>query len=109
MLNIGDKVAFFNLDETWDYVNDWKSYVEDDVSYYEIVEILNDDDTIIVKNLSQDRKIPVDINEYLIHTKQSLTEHFQSTNNKHVAICNKVKQLYRKHNNSDSSFKFQGV
>ena len=32
MWNIGDKVAFFNVDETWDYVNDWKRYVEDDVN-----------------------------------------------------------------------------
>ena len=45
MWNIGDKVAFFNLDETWDYVSDWKRYVEDDVSYYEIIDKL-DENTI---------------------------------------------------------------
>ena len=109
MWNIGDKVAFFNVDETWDYVSDWKRYVEDDVSYYEIIDKLNED-TIIVQNLSQGRKIPVVIDEYLIHTKQSLTEHFQSTNKQHAAICLKIKQLYRKHNNNHGSvFQFSGV
>ena len=109
MWNIGDKVAFFNLDETWDYVSDWKRYVEDDVSYYEIINKL-DDRVIIVQNLSQGRNIPVDINDYLIHTKQSLTEHFQSTNQQYAAICNKIKQLYRKHNNNHGSlFQFKGV
>ena len=109
MWNIGDKVAFFNVDETWDYVSDWKRYVEDDVSYYEIVDKL-DNNVIIVQNLSQGRKIPVGIDEYLIHTKQSLTEHFQSTNQQYAAICNKIKQLYRKHNNNHGSlFQFKGV
>ena len=114
MWNIGDKVAFFNVDETWDYVSDWKRYVEDDVSYYEIVDKLFDEnnklDTIIVQNLSQGRHIPVGIDEYLIHTKQSLTEHFQSTNQQYAVICNKIKQLYRKHNNNHGSlFQFKGV
>ena len=109
MWNIGDKVAFFNLDETWDYVSDWKRYVEDDVSYYEIIDKL-DENTIIVQNLSQGRHIPVGIDEYLIHTKQSLTEHFQSTNQQYAAICSKIKQLYRKHNNNHGSlFQFKGV
>ena len=109
MWNIGDKVAFFSLDEDFNYIADWKRYVEDDVSYYEIIDKL-DNDVIIVQNLSQGRKIPVAIDEYLIHTKQSLTEHFQSTNNAHAAICNKIKQLYRKHNNNHGSlFQFKGV
>lgn len=110
MWKIGDKVAFFNIDETWDYVNDWKRYIEHDVSYYEIIEKL-DDDVIIVQNSSQgSRKIPVQIDEYLIHTKETLKEHFESLNNKHTAICNKIKQLYRKHNyNHGSVFQFQGI
>jgi hypothetical protein len=109
MWNIGDKVAFFNIDEDFGYVADWKRYIEDDVSYYEIIDKL-DDDTIIVQNLSQGRKIPVGIDEYLIHSKQTLKEHFESLNNKHTAICNKIKQLYRKHNNNHGSmFRFQGV
>ena len=108
MWNIGDKVAFFNLDETWDYIADWKRYIEDSVSYYEIID--KDEDIIIVQNQSQGRKIPVRIDEYLIHTKQSLTEHFQSTNQQYAAVCNKIKQLYRKHNNNHGSlFQFKGV
>ena len=65
--------------------------------------------SIIVIN-GQNRRIPVGIDEYLIHTKESLKEHFESTNNAHVAICNKIKQLYRKHNNNHgSAFQFSGV
>lgn len=113
MWNIGDKVAFFNVDETWDYVNDWKRYVEDDVTYYKVIDKLLDENnnltSIMVIN-NQGRHIPVDINEYLIHTKQSLTEHFQSTNQQYAVICSKIKQLYRKHNNHHGSlFQFKGV
>ena len=110
MWKIGDKVAFFNIDETWDYVDDWKRYIEDDVSYYEIIHIVSEGDVIVVQSHSQGRNIPVAIDEYLIHTKETLREHFESLNNKHTAICNKIKQLYRKHNyNHGSVFQFQGI
>ena len=102
MWKIGDKVAFFNIDETWDYVDDWKRYIEDDVSYYEIIHIVSEGDVIVVQSHSQGRNIPVAIDEYLIHTKESLRNHLKSllktkeANGKYAEICNKIKQLYRK-------------
>jgi len=104
--NVGDKVGFFNLHDEFEYVNDIERFI-DDSTFYEVLEIF--DEIIIVKSLSLGRDIPIDINEYQIHTKESLRDTIKSKNYKYADICKKIKQLYRKHNNSDSSFKFQGV
>ncbi len=107
MFKIGNFVSFFSLDENFDYVNDIERFI-DDSTYYEIAEII-EGDVLRVHTQTRDRLIPVIMNEYMIHTKESLREHFKSRNRSNAAICNKVIQLYRKHNHSDSSFKFQGV
>jgi len=101
MFQVGNFVSFHSLHDEFDYVNDVERFI-DDTSFYEVLEIL--DDIIMVKSLSMGRDIPVDINEYQIHTKESLRDHIKSKNHKYAAICNKIKQLYRK-----QEFKFQGV
>ncbi len=106
MFNVGNFVCFHGLNETFEWVNDVERYI-DDKEFYEIVEVITEN-TIVVLNDSQ-RKIVIDIADYQLHTKESLRQHLTSNSHKYAAICNKVKQLYRKHNNSDSSFKFQGV
>ena len=109
LYNIGDKVAFFNLDEDFSFVSDINHYLDYDVAFYLITDIL-DDETIIVQGKSEGRKIPVRLDEYMIHTKESLTETLLSLNNIHRAVCIKIKQLYRKHNNNHgSAFQFSGV
>jgi len=109
LYNVGDKVAFFNTDEDFSFVSDINHYLDYDVAFYLITDIL-DDKTIIVQGKSESRKIPVVIDEYMIHTRESLTETLLSLNNLHMAICSKIKQLYRKHNkNHGSAFQFKGV
>lgn len=106
MFNVGNFISFHSLHDEFEYVNDIERFI-DDTSFYEVLEIL--DDIVMVKSLSMGRNIPVDINEYQIHTKESLRDTIKSKNYKYADICKKVKQLYRKHNESNSSFKFQGV
>ena len=106
MFNLGDRISFHGFEETFEWVNDVERYL-DDVTTYEIKEIL-DDNTIAILNDSG-RLIQANVNEFQIHTRESLRNLLTSNKHKYAAICNKVRQLYRKHNNSDSSFKFQGV
>jgi hypothetical protein len=107
MFKIGDFVSFFSLDEEFEHVSNTEQFIKD-AAYYEIAEII-EGDVLRVHTQGRERLIPVIMDEYMIHTKESLREHLKSKNCSHAAICNKVKQLYRKHNNSNSSFKFQGV
>lgn len=115
--NVGDFVSFFDLDDEFDNIN--LNLIEDyinNLSWYEIKSVNNpNDDFITVRSLSEGRDIPVLKYEYQIHTKESLRKYlnellkYKETNKKYYDICNKIKQLYRKHNHSDSPFKFQGV
>ena len=104
--NIGDYVSFHSLSEDFEWVNDIERFI-DDTTVYLIHEII-DEDTIGVLNDSG-RLVQVSLGDYQIHTKDTLRNFLVSRNHKHAAICNKVRQLYRKHNESNSSFKFQGV
>lgn len=107
--NVGDFVSFFSLNEEFEHLNKNRidSFVED-CGWYEVKEFFGDS-VIKVSNPRTDEDILADVKDYQIFTKQQLKEHLNGLNNKHVAICNKIKQLYRKHNNSGSNFKFQGV
>jgi hypothetical protein len=101
MFKVGDKISFHGLEEDFDWVNDIERYL-DDITEYEVKEIL-DDDTIGILN-SEGRVIKAQISEYQIHTKETLRQLLISNNHKYSAICNKIRQLYRK-----QEFKFQGV
>jgi len=111
MFNVGNFVSFHSINDEFEYVNDIERFI-DDTTFYEIVDKLSDEndnlDSIVVIN-NQGMRISVEIDEYQIHTKESLRDTIKSKNYKYADICKKIKQLYRKHNNSDSSFKFQGV
>ena len=117
MFEIGTKVAFFGLEDNFDHLNlnNIENFIED-CSWYEIIGIdAPNDEFISVRSLSQSRIIPVLKSEYQIHTQESLRNHLtkllvvNEANKKYEDVCKKIKQLYRKHNNSDSHFKFQGV
>ena len=101
MFQVGEFVSFHSLTEDFDWVHDVERYV-DDITWYEIMEVI-DNKTIMVLNDS-DRKIPADIDDYQIHTKESLKQLLTSRNHQYAAICSKIRQLYRK-----QEFKFQGV
>ena len=117
MFEIGNHVAFFGLEDNFDHLNlnVIENFIED-CSWYEIIGFnVPNDDFITVRSRSQGRDIPVVKSEYQIHTKESLRNHLtqlltvNEANKKYADVCKKIKQLYRKHNNSDSHFKFQGV
>jgi hypothetical protein len=101
MFNIGDEVSFHGLEEDFDWVNDVERYI-DDVTVYKIIKVLND--KIIVVANDSNREIPANIDDYQIYTKESLRQLLMSRNHQYVAICNKIKQLYRK-----QEFQFKGI
>jgi hypothetical protein len=104
MFKVGDKVSFHSIEENFDWVHDVERYL-DDVTEYEIVEIpYETNDIIKVRSKDGSTIIPVDIDEYQIHTQESLRQLLTLRNHKYAAICNKIKQLYRK-----QEFQFQGV
>lgn len=106
MWNISNFVSFHSINDEFEYVNDIERFI-DDITFYEIVDKLSDEnnnlDSIVIIN-NQGMRISVEINEYQIHTKESLRDLLKSKNHQYAAICNKIKQLYRK-----QEFKFQGV
>jgi len=101
MFQIGDKVSFHGLEEDFDWVNDVERYL-DDLTMYEIKEI-KDDKTIGVLNDSGNL-VYADIDDYQIYTYESLRQLLTSRNHQYAAICNKVRQLYRK-----QEFQFKGI
>ena len=101
MFQVGEFVSFHSITEDFDWVHDVERYV-DDITWYKIMEVI-DNKTIMVLNDSG-RAIHADIDDYQIHTKDSLKQLLISRNHKYAAICSKVRQLYRK-----QEFKFQGV
>jgi len=104
MFKVGDKVSFHSLTENFDWVHDVERYL-DDVTEYEIVEIpYETNDIIKVRSKDGSNLIPVDIDEYQIHTQESLRQLLKSNKHQYAAICNKIRQLYRK-----QEFQFKGV
>jgi len=101
MFQVGDKVSFHGINEDFDWVHDVERYL-DDITEYEIMEVINNN-TIAVLN-SSGNLIKAGINEYQIHTKESLRQLLMSNNHKYAAICSKVRQLYHK-----QDFQFKGI
>lgn len=108
MFNIGDKVTFFSINEDFDDITMIDLFVKNR-NYYTITKF--DGTEMWVKSKEETREVQVRnvFDEYQVFTPESLTKHLQSLNHKHKAVCLKIKQLYRKHNESGSHFKFQGV
>jgi len=102
--DIGSFVSFFSVNEDFEHINlNLLEEFIDNCTWYEVVGIdVPNDDFITVRSTSQGDDIPVVIDEYLIHTKESLRNHLKSllktkeANGKYAEICNKIKQLYRK-------------
>jgi hypothetical protein len=115
MFNIGDFVTFFPHDETFEHVH------HDDVdrwvngcSWYKVIEFDGTHIRVCPEHATHEaRHIPIAnvFDEYQVFTKEELFKHLKpiTLDSKYHVICHKVKQLYRKHNQSDSSFKFKGV
>ena len=105
MFNIGDKLGFFSLNEEFNHVdtNAIEEYIAR-LSWYTLLD--KGDNWLEVKGEGTSRIIHIDNfpNEYQVFTKESLKQHLLSLNHPHVAICNKIKQLYRK-----QEFQFQGI
>lgn len=101
---VGSYVSFFSPDEEFVHLNlDLMEDFIDDCTWYEVVGIdVPNDDFITVRSRSEGRDIPVVVDEYLIHTKESLRNHLttmlktKQANGKYADICDKIKQLYRK-------------
>lgn len=108
MFNIGDNVSFFSLNEDFDDITNIDWFVENR-NYYILKEFDGTNMVVNSSRESRDLKVENVFNEYQVFTPESLKQHLQSLNHKHKAVCLKIKQLYRKHNESGSSFKFQGV
>ena len=103
MFNVGDKVSFFSLNEEFNEITNINWFVENR-NYYTITKF--DGTEMWVKSKEEAREIQV-INvfdEYQVFTPESLTKHLQSLNHAHVAVCNKIKQLY-----SRQQFQFKGI
>lgn len=109
---VGSYVSFFSPDEEFEHLNlNLMEDFIDDCSWYEIIAVdVPNDEFITVRSLSQGNDIPVLLDEYMIHTKESLRNHLTQlltvteANKKYYDICKKIKQLYRK-----QEFKFQGA
>lgn len=116
MLKVGDIVTIWDNDTNWEYEREIRSHmsIDDfikDVNYYEIMLINGEFATVrnITINRDNTHTFDVKIDEYLFFTKEDFEAELKGTVDIKLAICNKIKQLYRKHNNSDTTFKFQGV
>lgn len=101
MWNVGDLISFHSITEEFEWVHDIERFI-DDTTYYKVHEIL-DENTVAVLNDSG-RVLQVEINEYQVHSKETLRQLLTSRTHKYAAICHKIRQLYRK-----QEFKFQGV
>jgi hypothetical protein len=115
MYNVGELVAFFDLDQIVTEEielrsnNNVEDFIKQNIVWYKVVS--EDDTSITIQDRYEDGKeINVPKENYNIYTKEQLRMEWLTANNKNLAICNKIKQLYRKHNyNHGSAFQFQGV
>ena len=114
MFETGNLISFFDTDETFEHIN--LELIDDFInhcSWYQVIS--SNDEGVTVRSESGLREIDVSYEEYQMHTKESLRNHltqlltFNEANKKYADVCKKIKQLYRKHNESGSHFKFQGV
>lgn len=103
MFNVGDKVSFFSLNEEFNEITNINWYVEER-TYYTITKI--DGTTMYVKAKDETKELKVEnvFNEYQVFTADTLKAHLKSLNHAHVAVCNKIKQLY-----SRQQFQFKGI
>lgn len=103
MFNVGDKVSFFSLNEEFNEITNIEWFVENR-NYYLLKEF--DGTNMVVKSSEESRDLKVDnvFNEYQVFTAKTLREHLKSLNHTHVAVCNKIKQLYNKQH-----FQFKGI
>lgn len=116
MFEVNELVSFFSIDEQFEHLNiNLIDEFIDNCSWYKVVEDSEKEDRWMTVANDSGRTIPVHSEEYQIHTKESLRKVLnylkvtREANKKYGDVCNKIIQLYRKHNRTDSHFKFQGV
>ena len=114
MLKVGDIVTIWGNNTNWDHEREYRGHMSINefikaANYYKVKELT--ENFAVVINLTQNSKhtIDVELDQYQFLTKEEFEAELRGTVDIKLAICNKIKQLYRKHNNSDTTFKFQGV
>ena len=103
MFKKGNFVAFFSTEDNFENLN--LNLIEDFIdgcSWYEVLDNVGlNEDWITVKS-NQGKEFPILIDEYQIHTKESLRNYLNlllkqnEANKQYADICKKIKQLYNK-------------
>ena len=106
-VEIGNFVTFFSLDEEFKHVTltDIDRFI-DGISWYKVEEFGDNWLDVRAEGSSKTIHVGQAYDEYTVYTKEDLRQHLKLllTNSGHAAICDKIKQLYRK-----QEFKFQGA
>ena len=115
----GDKIGFFASDHNWDlpdHITDPEKVMRNynffvirgfdlvkNIMYLDHPELQN-------MNVRDDFKVGLDyFNNYQGLNPEQVLAKLKDHNKPHGKVCNKVKELYRKFNNQNHNFKFQGV
>jgi hypothetical protein len=106
-VEIGNFVTFFSLDEEFKHVKqkDIELFV-DGLAWYKVEDMGDNWLDVLAHDNIKTIHVGQAYDEYTVFTKESLREHLKALldNTSHAAICDKIKQLYRK-----QEFKFQGA
>ena len=106
-VEIGNFVTFFSLDEEFKHVKqkDIELFV-DGLAWYKVEDMGDNWLDVLAHDGLRTIHVGQAYDEYTVYTKEELREHLNSlfNNNNNVAICAKIRQLYRK-----QEFQFKGV
>jgi hypothetical protein len=103
----GNFVTFFSLDEEFKHVKqkDIELFI-DGLAWYHVEDAGDNWLDVLAHDGLRTIHVGQAYDEYTVYTKEDLRQHLKLllTNSGHAAICDKIKQLYRK-----QEFKFQGA
>jgi hypothetical protein len=103
----GNFVTFFSLDEEFKHVKqkDIELFI-DGLTWYQVEDAGDNWLDVLAQDGLRTIHVGQAYDEYTVYTKEGLRQHLKLllTNSGHAAICDKIKQLYRK-----QEFKFQGA
>ena len=106
-VEIGNFVTFFSLDEEFKHVKekDIDLFI-DGLAWYQVEDAGDNWLDVLAHDGLRTIHVGQAYDEYTVYTKEDLRQHLKLllTNSGHAAICDKIKQLYRK-----QEFKFQGA
>jgi hypothetical protein len=103
----GNFVTFFSLDEEFKHVKqkDIELFI-DGLAWYQVKDTGDNWLDVLAQDGLRTIHVGQAYDEYSVYTKEGLRQHLKLllNNSSHAAICDKIKQLYRK-----QEFKFQGA